>query len=355
MIRIVLAGFVGGIVFYAWGMAAWVVLGLHDTTVQPLHDSISVTAALAELDLETGVYAVPMPQDPAEMGDPDSDYYKSHLAGPIYTVYFTKEGAEPMGRDVLIGGLVIAILTAMLAACLLTSALEGCRTYARRVGFVLGLGLFVSLSGHAMYWNWMRFPTAYTLAFIVDDVIGWTLVGLAIGAIVRPCKVAADGSANAVSSDAASPSLSANAPTSEAKRPLTGSGRNDAITLLATLQREARFVDIVKEPLAGYSDAQVGAATRDVLRDCGTVLERLFELVPVVDQTEGSDVDVPSGFDTGRFRVTGNAPSGDIPGDAPSRGSLVHHGWEARKCALPRWAGTADSANVVAPAELEIK
>ena len=45
--------------------------------------------------------------------------------------------------------------------------------------------------------------------------------------------------------------------------------RNDAITLLATLQREARFVDIVMEPLADYSDAQVGAATRDVLRDCG--------------------------------------------------------------------------------------
>ena len=40
--------------------------------------------------------------------------------------------------------------------------------------------------------------------------------------------------------------------------------RSDAITLLATLQREARFVDIVNEPLVDYTDEQIGAAARDV-------------------------------------------------------------------------------------------
>ena len=60
--------------------------------------------------------------------------------------------------------------------------------------------------------------------------------------------------------------------------------RNDAIGLLAALQREARFIDIVKEPLGDYSDAQVGAAARDVLRDCGAVLDRLFKLEPIVDK-----------------------------------------------------------------------
>src|SRR5690606_20955475 len=42
--------------------------------------------------------------------------------------------------------------------------------------------------------------------------------------------------------------------------------RSEAITLLATLQREARFLDLVQEPLAQYGDAQVGAAARDVLQ-----------------------------------------------------------------------------------------
>ncbi len=126
--------------------------------------------------------------------------------------------------------------------------------------------------------------------------------------------------------------------------------RSDALTLLATLQREARLVDFVKEPLAGYSDAQIGAAARDVHRDCGAVLDRLFELRPVLEQEEGSGVDVPAGFDAGRYRLTGN-----VTGQPPFRGRLAHHGWEAARCELPAWSGSAASARVVAPAEVELK
>src|ERR1700722_19992810 len=32
--------------------------------------------------------------------------------------------------------------------------------------------------------------------------------------------------------------------------------RNDAVTLLSAMQREARFVDFIQEPIGGYSDAQ---------------------------------------------------------------------------------------------------
>ena len=84
------------------------------------------------------------------------------------------------------------------------------------------------------------------------------------------------------------------------------SQRNDAIALLATLQREARFVDIVSESLDGHSDAQIGAAAHDVLRDSGKVLDRLFSLQPVVDAEEGKSVEVPAGYDAGRYRLTGN-------------------------------------------------
>ena len=111
--------------------------------------------------------------------------------------------------------------------------------------------------------------------------------------------------------------------------------RSDAITLLATLQREARFVDMVKEPLGNYSDAQVGAAARDVLRDCGQVLDRLFGLAPLVEQEEGSQVEVPAGYDAGRYRLTGN-----VSGDPPFRGQLVHHGWIATRCEVPSWSGS---------------
>jgi hypothetical protein len=126
--------------------------------------------------------------------------------------------------------------------------------------------------------------------------------------------------------------------------------RSEAVTLLAALQREARFVDFVKEPLEGYSDAQIGAAARDVHRDCGKLLERLFAIKPLLGQTEGAEVDVPAGFDAGRYRLTGN-----VTGEPPFRGRLVHPGWEAVQCELPTWSGTAAAARVVAPAEVELK
>ena len=126
--------------------------------------------------------------------------------------------------------------------------------------------------------------------------------------------------------------------------------RSEAITLLATLQREARFVDFIQESLAGYSDAQIGAVARDVHRDSAAVIDRLFAMKPAAPQEEGAQVDVPAGFDAGRFRLTGN-----VSGEPPFSGRLVHPGWEAAKCELPTWTGSKESARVVAPAEVEIK
>lgn len=125
--------------------------------------------------------------------------------------------------------------------------------------------------------------------------------------------------------------------------------RSEAITLLATLQREARFLDFLMEPLAGYADAQVGAVARDVHRDCSAVVKRLFDPKPAMSEEEGSTVEVSTGFDAGRYRLTGN-----VAGQPPYRGRLVHPGWEASKCELPTWTGTKDSARVIAPAEVEL-
>jgi hypothetical protein len=125
--------------------------------------------------------------------------------------------------------------------------------------------------------------------------------------------------------------------------------RSEALNFLAALQREARFVDFIQEPLEGYADAQIGAAARQVHDDCRRVLERVFALKAVLDQAEGADVEVPAGFDAGRFRVTGN-----VVGEPPYRGRLTHHGWEAGQCQLPAWSGAAAAARVVAPAEVEL-
>jgi len=125
--------------------------------------------------------------------------------------------------------------------------------------------------------------------------------------------------------------------------------RSDALTLLATLQREARFVDFIQEQLGDFSDEQIGAAARDVHRDCCEVLKRLFDIQPATNETEGSELEVPAKFDPGQYKLTGN-----VSGDPPFRGSIVHHGWQAAKCELPQWSGTPDAAKVIGPIEVEL-
>jgi hypothetical protein len=141
-------------------------------------------------------------------------------------------------------------------------------------------------------------------------------------------------------------SAASKAPTTLAEAPPK---RSEAITLLAALQREARLVDLVQEPLDAYTDEQIGAAARSVLKDSAAVLQRFFALKPVRGDEEGAAVDVPSGYDAARFHLTGKAE-----GSGPFHGKLAHKGWQATTVNLPAWTGSKDAALVIAPAEVEV-
>lgn len=145
---------------------------------------------------------------------------------------------------------------------------------------------------------------------------------------------------------AAAPAEPPPPPKPEKKAPV----RSEALTLLAALQREARFIDFVQENLEGFGDAEIGAVARDVHRDCGKVLQRMFAVAPAVKEQEGDAVKIPRGFDAGRYRLVGN-----VAGDPPYNGEVAHHGWEATRLDLPEWSGDAATARVIAPAEVEVK
>jgi hypothetical protein len=125
--------------------------------------------------------------------------------------------------------------------------------------------------------------------------------------------------------------------------------RSEALTLLAALQREARFVDFIQESLEGLPDAQIGAAVRNVHRDCHAVLNRMFDIQPALEEPEESTVEVPVGFDAGCYHLTGN-----VTGQPPFRGKLAHRGWQATRCDLPTWKGSPAAAKILAPAEVEL-
>lgn len=121
-----------------------------------------------------------------------------------------------------------------------------------------------------------------------------------------------------------------------------------ALQLLGLLQREARFVDFVQEDVAGYQDAEIGAAARVVHEGCRKALREHVTLEPVRPEAEGSRVILPPGFDAASVRVSGN-----VVGQPPFTGTLAHRGWRAAAVRLPQLTDEKAAA-IIAQAEVEL-
>ncbi|CAA9890298.1 conserved hypothetical protein [Candidatus Methylobacter favarea] len=121
-----------------------------------------------------------------------------------------------------------------------------------------------------------------------------------------------------------------------------------ALQLLGLLQKEARFIDFIKEEVSAYSDADIGIAARVVHEGCSKAINEHFSLAPVRSEQEGSRITLPQGFDAATVRLTGN-----IVGAAPFTGTLIHKGWQVTGIRLPKLTA-GHNANIVAPAEVEL-
>lgn len=123
---------------------------------------------------------------------------------------------------------------------------------------------------------------------------------------------------------------------------------NAALQLLGLLQKEARFIDFIKEDIAAFSDADIGVAARVVHEGCNKAINEHFTLAAVRNEQEGSKITLPQGFDAAAVRLTGN-----IVGAAPFTGTLVHKGWQITSIRLPKLT-LGHNAAIVAPAEVEL-
>lgn len=129
---------------------------------------------------------------------------------------------------------------------------------------------------------------------------------------------------------------------------LQEAGPDSALVLLSLLQKEGRFLDFLQEEVSGYGDHEVGAAARVVHEGCQRVLRDHLSIAPVRTEAEGSTVTLNKGFDAAAER-----PTGQVVGEPPFTGALVHRGWRAVEVRLPQVASSRD-VRILAPAEVEL-
>ena len=115
-----------------------------------------------------------------------AEHDKKHEAGPVGLIVLRTNPGAPMGPSKFAVSFIINLLCTLISAWLLWLARGSLPRYWSRVGFVGLLGLLTGIMVDGNYWNWMFFAADYSLVMLADRTVGWLLVGLLLGAIIRP-------------------------------------------------------------------------------------------------------------------------------------------------------------------------
>lgn len=175
--RVLIAGLLGGIVFFVWGAISHMVLGLGDKGFHYGSNYSATLAALKQDAPEAGIYYLPsVPEEKMQ----DAEAVKAlaaATAGQGYAFIVYRPQGNPNATNMLptLGKqFATDLLAALLAAWILAL---GAFRFGKRVMISATLGLFAWLVVAVPFWNWYLFPLGYTLGLLVKFVVGWMLSG----------------------------------------------------------------------------------------------------------------------------------------------------------------------------------
>jgi hypothetical protein len=175
MLRILIAGLLGGIAMYVWSSVAHVATPLGTMGVSTLpNESVTVDNLASSIGDKGGLFLFPM----------NNNATASVAAAPGGFLVYNPKSPMSMQPSNLVVEFVTELVEAVLAAWLLAqTALTG---FVPRVGFVTVVGVVGAIVTNVPYWNWYAFPLSYALAQMFVTVVAYIAAGVAIAAYLRP-------------------------------------------------------------------------------------------------------------------------------------------------------------------------
>jgi hypothetical protein len=186
--KILLTGILGGIVMFIWTSVAHMSLPLGEAGIHEIPNESAVLSAMqSNIGDQTGLYIFPGPGVGNNATRQEKNEAMRHMA--------EKMAANPSGilmyhapgRPFTIGKwLGIEFGTELLEAILVVFLLAQTRivSFAGRVGFVLAAGILAAVTTNISYWNWYGFPGVYTTSYMLIQMVGFLLVGVAAALIL---------------------------------------------------------------------------------------------------------------------------------------------------------------------------
>jgi len=187
--RILLAGILGGVVMFVWTSIAHMALPLGEAGINEIQNESAVLNAMqSSMGDKTGLYIFPglgvgKNATREEKNEAMKQMQQRIAANPSGILMY-----HPPGRQFAFGkSLAVEFSTEVLQAILVIWLLAQTRigSFAGRVGFVLTAGILASITTNVSYWNWYGFPGVYTASYILIEIVGFVLVGVIAGLVLR--------------------------------------------------------------------------------------------------------------------------------------------------------------------------
>jgi hypothetical protein len=185
--KVLLAGLVGGVVFFAAGAVLHILTPLAHVGLSAMdatREGVVIEVMKSAMN-ERRIYRFPG-WDFADPQSGEKEPYKSRNAsGPTgLIVYAPGPGLTSMAQPLAVE-FATNVIEGLIAAYIVASLAVG-TSYFKRVLIVALIGVSASFSIDASYWNWYRFPTEYFEAQLVMTSVGALLSGLVIAKLAAP-------------------------------------------------------------------------------------------------------------------------------------------------------------------------
>jgi hypothetical protein len=189
VMRILLAGILGGIVMFIWTSIAHMALPLGEAGINEIPNESAVLGAMqSNIGDKTGLYIFPglgvgKNATREEKSAAMKQMQQRIAANPSGILMY-----HPPGRPFAFGkALVVEFSTEVLQAILVIWLLAQTRigSFAGRIGFVLIAGILAAITTNVSYWNWYGFPGVYTASYMAIELVGFVLVGVVAALVLR--------------------------------------------------------------------------------------------------------------------------------------------------------------------------
>jgi hypothetical protein len=192
--RVLLAGILGGIVMFIWTSISHMALPLGEAGISEIPNESAVLGAMqTNIGDNTGLYIFPGLGVGNNASRQDKSEAMKHMPEKIAVnpsgilMYHAPGRPFALGRSLGIE-FGTELLESILVVLLLARARIG--SFAGSVGFVLVAGILSAIATNVSYWNWYGFPGVYTASYIFIQIVGFFLVGIVAGIVLRKRSIA---------------------------------------------------------------------------------------------------------------------------------------------------------------------